>query len=657
MNNTLNVNLPEELKNININSKPVLGWHYTSKNDLAGGQVTGSVLNGDKLPDLQTVHNTSVPNDVLSIKSLIPSQLASYYGFNKIQNQGQGQTIYIIDAYGNPNYQADLDKFCTQFNLPKTTVNNYYVGGVPDWGSVTSANSATWLSWAYETNLDIQYAHAMAPSATKVLITCLDDTWLYTGVYAVITQLSGTIFSLSWGANDSLTYASQFSSINDIVFKNQKAIFCVSSGDASGVTLYPSSSPDVLSVGGSQLNGGSASNYWVAPGPFTETTWSYAGSGPSVIFPKPDYQTNFQPTTARWTPDVSYNSGSPVPVYVTQPTLSGISGWGYFIGTSCAAPQLAALVARQLSSGILPSANSRIAQNTFYSLASSNYYTFFNDVSTGNNNVFASGVGYDAATGLGSPNVANILNPVVAPTPTPTVTITPTKTPANVLQITPTATKQPLVTPTLTPTASVTNTVTPTPTKTSVAVLQPTPTLTSTPTNTPAVTPSVTPSITVTNTPTISPSVTPTHTVTVTPTVTKSGSGGGLQPTPTPSATPLIAPLPALSSFFTSPVAYPYYCIQNIKVSLSGSNIENAGSTLIALSGSTVLGSSKVIDDPNYTKGYEMTVFAPVSALSQINLAILDTSTYNIYNITETINLVNGVTTGTVASPITVHTK
>jgi subtilase family serine protease len=938
MDNILTVSLPQELRDLNLQSKPLLGWHYTSKNDIVAGKTTGSVLNNDRLPELQKTNAVKPNADVLAIKSLLPSQLATFYGFNRIQNQGQGQTIYIVDAYGNPNYQKDLDYFCTQFNIPKTVVDNFYVGGIPDWNSVTPSTSALWLGWAYETNLDLQYAHAMAPSAKKVLITCLDDTWLYDGVYAALTQLSGSIFSLSFGSEELLTYASAYSSINDIVFKNKPAIFCVASGDTGGITSWPSTSPDVLSVGGSQLNGGSASNYWVAPGVFAETTWNFAGSGPSVVFPKPNYQTNFQPLTARWTPDISYNSGSPVPVYTTQPIVSGIAGWGYFTGTSCAAPQIAALIARQRSLGFLPNVNSTIAQQTFYSLASSNYNYYFNDIVTGNNTRFSAFSGYDPATGLGSPIVNNVLTFSFNPTPTPTVTRntlptptpnvtrtrnttptpTPTKTPTKT--VTPTRTKTPVLTVTPTKSSSIIFQPTPTITKTAIVNVTPTATITTTPTKTPTVTPTVTPTstssisfqptptvtattgievtptvtstttattgievtptptssisfqptptVTSTTTPTKTPTVTPTPTSSIsfqpTPTVTStttattgievtptSTSSISFQPTPTvtktvsvvtPTPTPNVTQtarvsalsstiqyiplfnnynwisftvmpssgdlkellsqttplsgdeiidadtdttlaiyttswqytqdynnlqigkgytyysvnnkiitatgltaslpftltikasswtpfgvpvnqtyqlssvfinpinddavidqlsnmatyydgvwystasngyvlypnrgyqyynngnqktvtfssltslsLPPLSSFFTLPVNDRYYTTHNLKVALSGSYIENNDSTLIALSGSNVIGSAKISNFADFQKGYNLTVFAPVSSLSSINLAVLDTTSHNIYNIAEKVNLLDGTQNGTLSNPVVVN--
>jgi len=754
MQQILNSTTLPEISTLTVETKPSLSWVYTSKNDLASGKKFGSVKNNDNLPELQqSFHSLALggntPHDVLSITSLLPSQLSAFYGFNRVQNQGQGQTIYIIDAYGSPYYQADLDKFCTQFNLPKTTVTNWYVGGVPSWSSVTSATSALWVGWAGETSLDLQYAHAMAPSANKVLITVVDSSngQLYAAIQAVIEQLSAKIISMSWGFDEAASVASGYSAtlsgMNDFYFKGRPAIFCVSSGDTGGVVNFPSSCPDVLSVGGTQLNGGIASNYWVAPGPLTETTWSNAGSGPSGVFPRPDYQNNFNPLSAsRWTPDVSYNSGAAVPVYLTNP-LTNVGGWFYAGGTSAAAPQIAAVVARQLSSGILTNADSRSAQKTFYSLASSNYAFNFNDITTGNNKVYSAFQGYDAATGLGSPNVGNIFNPIVLPTPTPTSTKTPTPTPTKTIAlVSPTPTNTPsysrevpvviLVSPTPsatsnqiiippTPTITVTRTVTPTPTSTYNPIIgflsptptgtvtktvtpTPTPTGTVTPTNTPtntrgvtAVTPTltptstpnamplVTPTLTPTRTsneiplvtPTVTRSITPTNTPTNSPTNTPTISGAPLLPTPTPTGsvtptkssvpltpTPTNTPtsvaltFPLLSSFFTTPVPYQYYSIHNISVNAdTRGTLESPNSTLVALSGSTVLGSAKISDGPNNTKVYQLLVFSPVSALNSIKLGILDTSLYTIWNINETINLVDGTVSGTVRSPIVVNVR
>ena len=113
--------------------------------------------------------------------------------------------------------------------------------------------------------------------------------------------------------------------------------------------------------------------------------------------------------------------------------------------------------------------------------------------------------------------------------------------------------------------------------------------------------------------------------------------------------------LPPLSSFFTLPVNDRYYTTHNLKVALSGSYIENNDSTLIALSGSNVIGSAKISNFADFQKGYNLTVFAPVSSLSSINLAVLDTTSHNIYNIAEKVNLLDGTQNGTLSNPVVVN--
>src|SRR5690349_14081827 len=61
------------------------------------------------------VANTSPPPDAYT-----PGRIQTAYGFNKItfgsvKGDGTGQTIAIVDAQDDPNIQADLNAFDTQF--------------------------------------------------------------------------------------------------------------------------------------------------------------------------------------------------------------------------------------------------------------------------------------------------------------------------------------------------------------------------------------------------------------------------------------------------------------------------------------------------------------------------------------------------------------
>jgi hypothetical protein len=46
------------------------------------------------------------------------------YGFNSIAKYGSGQVIALVDAYDDPNAEADLGTFNTEFKLPACTTAN-----------------------------------------------------------------------------------------------------------------------------------------------------------------------------------------------------------------------------------------------------------------------------------------------------------------------------------------------------------------------------------------------------------------------------------------------------------------------------------------------------------------------------------------------------
>ena len=462
---------------------------------------------------------------------LTPWNLYDYYGFNNIiegshdslNNSGYGQTIAIINAYGSPYIQSDLDYFCQEIGIPSTNIEIYYPLGQPFFGSY----SDTKLSWAMETTLDVQYAHAMAVSAKIILVVSPDATFNNLGkcVSHAVSALSADVVSMSWGTEEDESFYNGF----DNIFRNLSAQYLASSGDSGKEVVYPGSSPYVLSVGGTVLYGGNARNYHGAPGAYYEEGWSGSGGGVSNVNPVPRYQNGWVNYTGRSVPDVSYNAGSYVVTYMTDPfTLE--AGWYSLGGTSAGTPQWASIIARRNSSGLnvknIKSLNEDIYQNALLK-----YSSIFNDIRVGNNGYPARYI-YDLITGLGSPKVNALIPPLLTPTPTPS--ITPTLTPTPTVTPTQTITVTPSVTPTITVTPTVTRTYLPPPTPSN------TPTITNThlPTRTPTTTQTAT-RITTTKTPT--PSNTPT--ISVTPTRTPIASRRVVVPL-TPLATRAVTATP-----------------------------------------------------------------------------------------------------------------
>jgi subtilase family serine protease len=189
---------------------------------------------------------------------------------------------------------------------------------------------------------------------------------------------------MSWGGSEFST-----ETYYDSYFATPGIVFFASSGDNGAGVIWPSSSPNVVGVGGTTLNLDSSGAVT------SETAWSGSGGGVSAYEAKPTYQTNYGVTTARRAvPDVSYDADPNTGVLVYDSTpYQGSSGWWVVGGTSAGAPQWAAIQALGLSAN----------NNNFYQdAASSAYASYFRDITSGSNG-YAAGPGYDLVTGLGSP--------------------------------------------------------------------------------------------------------------------------------------------------------------------------------------------------------------------------------------------------------------
>ncbi len=211
---------------------------------------------------------------------------------------------------------------------------------------------------------------------------------------------------------------------------NPNVTFFSSSGDDGSFPdslIYPSVSPEVVSVGGTSLFLGSQ-NQWA-----NETGWSGSGGGISTTFTKPSYQDNTGITTAfRTDPDVSAVADPATGVAVYDPFDFGTTTpWEQIGGTSLAAPVWAGMMTIADQGRALFGASplgSPQTLNYLYSFPQSD----FHDVTEGNSGLYSAGPGYDLVTGRGSP-IANVVVPALA-TAGVTVQVVTTQPPTTVIQ-------------------------------------------------------------------------------------------------------------------------------------------------------------------------------------------------------------------------------
>lgn len=341
----------------------------------------------------------------LAPSGLTPAQVSAAYGFNFVPYQGAGQIIGIIDAYDNPNVESDLAVFNSAFNLPACTTANGCFTKVYATGTQPAANA----TWALETSLDVQWAHAIAPQAKILLVEAADSQFssMFTAMQVAINQGAKTL-SLSWGAPE---FSSQTTGFDPTLrtFVLAGATMFAASGDNGYGVMYPAASTYVIAVGGTTLSLDSSGNY------ASESAWSGSGGGLSAYEPETTPQLNYplpsDPNRKRGVPDVSYHA-NPNNGYSVYDTGSG--GWVVVGGTSAAAPQWAAFLAIA-KSGTHKKLTS--VYNALYTASKLNNILFFNDISSGTNGscgyYCTARSGYDYITGLGSPQAYFLVNQII----------------------------------------------------------------------------------------------------------------------------------------------------------------------------------------------------------------------------------------------------
>lgn len=375
-----------------------------------------------------------------------PQEIRDAYGVTALINAGftgVGQTIVIIDSFGSPSPEADLHQFDSDYGLPDPPSFKVLspLGTVP-----FDPHNDDQSGWAQETNLDIQWAHVMAPAASLVLLTSpVSETQGLQGIpeflqlekYAVDNNL-GKIISQSWGTTEETLFTpagkkilDQFNAFFADATK-QHVTFLAASGDAGTANPdvnnhiypfptvgFPADSPWVTAVGGTSLYADTHGKYQ------SEVVWntgigSASGGGYSHYFKMPYFQQKYLPASIvqvshgyRSVPDVAFNADpvTSVPVY-----LSFMPDPGYYLfgGTSAGSPQWSGLIAdaNQMARhplGFINPALYKIGHDP------SSYALAFHDIFVGNNTQgavsgYSATDGWDFVTGWGTPKANNLIN-------------------------------------------------------------------------------------------------------------------------------------------------------------------------------------------------------------------------------------------------------
>ncbi len=312
-----------------------------------------------------------------------PADLQSAYELPS-SSAGAGQTIAIVDAFDDPNAEADLGVYRSTFGLSACTTGNGCFSKVNQTGGKTPPSPNA--GWAEEISLDLDMVSAVCPNCHILLVEANSNSFndLGTAVNEAAT-LKANAISNSYSGGE----FSGETSIQSSFYTHPGVAITASSGDGGYGVGIPAAFNTVTAIGGTSLTHASNKRGW------KETVWSGAGSGCSAYISKPSWQKD-KGCTRRTVADTSAvadpNTG--VSVYDTYQQ----SGFLVFGGTSVSSPMIGAVYG-------LAGNSSSINTGYLYSHVTGN----FHDVKSGSNgscggSYLCTGVkGYDGPTGLGTP--------------------------------------------------------------------------------------------------------------------------------------------------------------------------------------------------------------------------------------------------------------
>jgi len=338
----------------------------------------------------------SAKHDVSYSPPYTPSEILSAYNGTGLTASGSTQTIGIlIDVLPKT---SDLTSFWNYCGI-NNNINRV---------SLINVRNVRMSSPSGEESLDTEWTSSIAPNANIRVYAAGDLSFVHldqtldrmisdAGTMSGFKQIS---ISLGLGELEMPTGEITTQTAKYIRLRALGVNIFISSGDGGSnpdgylQVEYASSDSNVISVGGTSLrlnvSNGTVSN---------EVAWSGSGGGISVKFNKPSWQTG----SARTVPDVAATAD---PSYGSLVVLNGRSY--QFGGTSLSAPIWAGICA------LINDARVKNGKSTLGFLPPLLYplvnTSRFRDITSGNNGAYSCSVGYDKVTGLGSPNIKNLIS-------------------------------------------------------------------------------------------------------------------------------------------------------------------------------------------------------------------------------------------------------
>jgi Subtilase family len=328
-----------------------------------------------------------------------PAQLRAAYKLPATSPATAPETVAVSIAFSTPTLAADLATYRREFGLPPCTIASGCLRIVNQQGTTSpAAPSGVGTGWDLEATLDVSMISAACPHCEILVVEASSDTTASLAASEdTAAQLGAQVISNSYGTPENgqaQTFASHYDHPGHMIV--------AATGDSGyGPANFPANLTTVIAVSGTEL--AKTRN----PRGYAEQAWNQSpgrqvggagASGCSAYVPKPSWQHD-PDCPGRTVADVSAIA-SDIPIY--NPTYGG---WVTVAGTSASAPFIAGIYGLAGNAATQTAADLYQHPAGFFDITRGNNVVGFTPAQACDNTyICAARKGYDAPTGLGTPN-------------------------------------------------------------------------------------------------------------------------------------------------------------------------------------------------------------------------------------------------------------
>jgi len=305
-------------------------------------------------------------------------------------------TVAVVEAYDTPNLERYLNVYRNQYGLgPCTTANGCFRKVGQNGSAKDLPSSSLQTGWDLEATLDVDMVSAACPSCRILVVEANgQDYGQLAAAENTAARLGAVVISNSYGYRETgqtQVYAKDYDHPGHTIV--------VASGD-SGYTAasFPANLSTVTAVAGTQLSKAGNKRGW------SESVWNTPGAGAggsacSAYVAKPSWQHD-KSCPGRTVADVSALAWN-VAIYEKD-----YGGWVMVGGTSAASPIVAGVYGLAGNAATVKPGYEYAHTSALFDITSGNNDWFFeeNGAVCGGSYLCVAKKGYDAPTGLGSPD-------------------------------------------------------------------------------------------------------------------------------------------------------------------------------------------------------------------------------------------------------------